>query len=161
MHPRRQRNCVFKNQLFNISNSDLSDDSGRTVISRSGQLLFSFGSTRDEWRDLPATASTTFAAYLKTLPKDAQWALRDINLTDDGLTIAQAIRIGTAIGISDGSFKYGFDTASWVLEVPSPRHRIRGDNIVPGDTADQGSYRSELSGLYGITMGVYALCEFY
>jgi hypothetical protein len=35
----------------------------------------------------------------------------------------------------------------------SPRHRIRGDNIVPGDTADQGSYRSELSGLYGITMG--------
>jgi hypothetical protein len=124
-------------------------------------LIFAFGSARDEWRDLPATVPTTFAAYLKTLPKDAQWALRDINLADDGLTIAQAIRDGTAIGISDGSFKDGFGTASWVLEGLSPRHRIRGDNIVPGDTADQGSYRSELSGLYGITMGVYALCEFY
>jgi hypothetical protein len=33
--------------------------------------------------------------------------------------------------------------------------------IVPGDTADQGSYRSELSGLNGITLGVYVLCEFY
>jgi hypothetical protein len=103
--------------------------------------------------------------YLKTLPKEdhAQWDLRDINLTDDGLTIAHAIDDGTAIGISDGSFKDGFGTASWVLEGSSPRQRIRGDkNIVPGDTADQGgSYRSELSGLYGITMGVYALCEFY
>jgi hypothetical protein len=152
---------VFKNQLFNISNSDLPDDLRRTVISRSGQLIFAFGSARDEWRDLPATVPTTFAAFLKTLPKDAQWALRDVNLTDDGLTIAQAIRDGTAIGISDGSFKDGFGTVSWMLEGSSPRHRIRGDNIVAGDTADQGSYRSELSGLYGITMGVYALCEFY
>jgi hypothetical protein len=64
-----------------------------------------------------------------------------INLTDDGLSIAQAIRDGTAIGISDRSFEDGFGTASWVLEGSSPRHRIRGDNIVPGDTADQGSYR--------------------
>jgi hypothetical protein len=101
-HPRRQRNYVFKNRLFNISNSDLPDDLRRTVISRSGQLIFAFGSARDEWRDLPATAPTTFAAYLKTLPKDAQWAPRDINLTDDGLTITQKIRSGTAIGISDG-----------------------------------------------------------
>jgi hypothetical protein len=123
-HPRRQRNYVFKYQLFNISNSDLPDDLRRTVISRSGQLIFAFGSTRDEWRDLPATVPTTFAEYVTTLPKDTQWALRDINLTDDGLTIAQAIRDGTAIGISDGSFKDGFGTASWVLEGPSPRHRI-------------------------------------
>jgi hypothetical protein len=98
--------------------------------------------------------------YLKTLPKDAQWSLSDFILTDDGLTIAQAIRDGTAIGISDGSFKDGFGMTPWVLEVSSPRHRIRGDNIVPGDTADQVSYRSELSGLYGITLGAYALCEF-
>jgi hypothetical protein len=126
---------------------------------------------RDEshWRDdrsrkklsARATVPTTFVDYLKTLPNDAQWALMNINLTDDGLTIAEAIRDGTAIGISVGSLKDGFGTASWVLEGSSPRHRIRGDNIVPGDTADQGSYRSELSGLYGITLGVYALCEFY
>jgi hypothetical protein len=82
-------------------------------------------------------------------------------LTDDGLTIAQAIRDGTAIGISDESFKDGVGTASWVLEGSSPCHRIRGDNIVPGDWADQSSHRSELSGLYGITLGVYALSEFY
>jgi hypothetical protein len=107
-HPRRQRNYVFKNQLFNISNSDLPDDLRRTVISRSGQLIFAFGSARDEWRDLPATLPTTFEGCLMTLPKEAQWALRDINLTDGGLTIAQAIRDGTAIGISDGSFKHGW-----------------------------------------------------
>ena len=53
------------------------------------------------------------------------------------------------------------DTASWVLEGASPLHSIRGDNIVPGNTEDQGSYRSELAGLYGITLCVYALCEFY
>jgi hypothetical protein len=149
--------------LFNISNSDLPDDLRRNVISRSGKLIliFVFESGRDEWRDLPATVPTTFVEYLKTLPKDDQWALRDIHLTDDGHTIAQAGRDGTAIGISDGSFKDGFGTASWALEGSLPRHRIRGDNTVPGHTADQRSYRSELSGLYGITLGVYALCEFY
>jgi hypothetical protein len=42
----------------------------------------------------------------------------------------------------------------------------RGDNIVSGDTADQSSYCSELSGLYGvrmvwsITSVVYALCVY-
>jgi hypothetical protein len=46
------------------------------------------------------------------------------------------------------------------VEGSSPSHRIRGDNIVPGDTEDQVSYRSELSGLYGITMVIHALCEF-
>jgi hypothetical protein len=48
-----------------------------------------------------------------------------------------------------------------VLEGASPRHRITRGQYWPGNTADQGSYRSELSGLYGITLGVYALCEFY
>jgi hypothetical protein len=44
----------------------------------------------------------------------------------------------------------------------SPRRRVRGNNIFPGDMADQDSYRSELSGLYGITLGVvHALCELY
>jgi hypothetical protein len=33
-HPRRTRNYVFKNQLFDISNPDLPDDLRRTVISR-------------------------------------------------------------------------------------------------------------------------------
>jgi hypothetical protein len=82
------------------------------VISRSGQLIFAFGLARNELRDLPATEPTTFAGYLKTLPQDAQWALRDIKLTDDGRTIAQAIRDGTAIAVSDGSFKDCVGTAS-------------------------------------------------
>jgi hypothetical protein len=82
-------------------------------------------------------------------------------LTDDGRTIAQAIRDGTAIAVSDGSFKDCVGTASWVVEGSSPSHRIRGDNIVPGDTENQVSYRSELSGLYGITLVIHALCEFY
>jgi hypothetical protein len=118
-------------------------------------------SVRDELRDLLATEPTTFADYRKTLPQDAQWALRGIQLTDDGRTIAQVIRDGTAIAVSDGSFKDCFGTASWVVEGSSPSHRIRGDNIVRGDTEDQGSYCSELSGLYGITVVLHTLCEFY
>jgi hypothetical protein len=117
-HPRRQRNQVLKNQIFQISNSDLPDDLRRTVISRSGQLTFAFGSARDELRDLPATEPTTFVDSLKTHPQDAQWALRDIKLTDNGRIIAQAIRDGTAIAVSNGSFKDYFGTASWWWKVP-------------------------------------------
>jgi hypothetical protein len=85
---------------------------GGLISPRVGTLIFAFGSARDKSRDLPTTVPTTFVDYLKTLPEDAQWALRDINSTDDGRTLVQAIRDGTAIGISDGSFKDGFGTAS-------------------------------------------------
>jgi hypothetical protein len=61
--------------------------------------------TTDEWRNHPATVPTTFVEYLQTLPKDAQWALQDINLTDDGLTIAQAIR-GSATKSSESIVQY-------------------------------------------------------
>jgi hypothetical protein len=98
--------------------------------------------------------------YLKTLPKDAQWALRDINLTDDGLTIAQVICDGTALGMSDGSFKDDFGTASWVLEGSSPRHRIRGDNCPRrhggSRLLSQRTLRLVRDYTGSITLGVYA-----
>ena len=36
-----------------------------------------------------------------------QWAIQEITVTDDGKAMAQAIRNGTAIAVSDGSYKTG------------------------------------------------------
>jgi hypothetical protein len=89
------------------------------------------------------------------------WAFEDVQIVEDGRTIAAAILNGTCIGVSDGSFKDGFGTAAWVLEGSDSTGRIRGNATVPGADADQCSYRSEIAGLYAMVRMVQKVCEFH
>jgi hypothetical protein len=73
--------------------------------------------------------------------------------------VAPAIRDGTAIAISDGSFKDGFGTSALVIEASDSTDNIIAVNVVPGNLADQGSYRSELAGIFGQITLVNTLCN--
>jgi len=42
-----------------------------------------------------------------------QWAIQEITVLDDGRALAQALRKGTAIAVSDGSYKGGRGTAAF------------------------------------------------
>ena len=59
---------------------------------------------------------------------------------------------GTAIGVSDGSFKDQFGTASWVIENARGTQRITGNVLIPGHHTDHSAYRSEIGGLYGLVL---------
>ena len=76
--------------------------------------------------------SLTLQDRLANLPDSAKWAFSELKLTDDGSTIAQAIKDGLAIGVDDGSLKLLFGTAAFVIEGPTPTHRIIGANQVSG-----------------------------
>ena len=95
------------------------------------------------------------------LPSGSKWAVENAVFTDDGTIIAEAIRLGTCIAISDGSFKDGIGTASWVLEGSSSEGRIIGQCMSPGQVREQGSYRSELAGQYALATMVNLLCSFF
>ena len=78
--------------------------------------------------------------------------LEDLDTLDtQSLTsIATAIREGTLNIVSDGSYldTHRAGTAAWILEAPDGS-TTSGRMIIPGAADVQGSYRSELGGLYG------------
>jgi NAD(P)-dependent dehydrogenase (short-subunit alcohol dehydrogenase family) len=90
-----------------------------------------------------------------------RWAIQEIPVTDNGIAMAKAIQNGTAIAVSDGSYKDGRGTAAFILEISDQFQtagRIVGVNSIPGETEDQSSYRSELGGVSGIVETVGTLC---
>jgi hypothetical protein len=81
--------------------------------------------------------------------------------TDDGEILAQALAVGNAIAVCDGSYKQGKGASAWVIEGESSEGRIKGFNGVPGSTVNQSSYRSELAGLLGIVSFTVELCKYH
>ena len=69
---------------------------------------------------------------LDSLPSTAKWALQNICQIDDGQRIATALRIGTAIAVSDDSLKASFGTAGFIIEAESKEGSVKGVNMVPG-----------------------------
>ncbi len=68
-----------------------------------------------------------------------KWCVNNVDLSDDGNTIAEAIRNRVAIAVSDGSFKDTYGTAAWVLEGDNTAGRIIGRVISPGTGSDQSA----------------------
>ena len=102
----------------------------------------------------------TFTERIEALPHTQKWAAKSITLTGSLDVIANAIRQGTAIAISDGSLKDTYGTAAMVIEA-SPAHRLRAVNIVPSPIKPGDSHRCELAGLYGLVVCCNVLCEQY
>ena len=86
--------------------------------------------------------------------KRERWALQNVQMTDNINEIIEDIVKGMAIGVSDGSFKDKFGTASWVIENEYSTQRILGDCILPGFPSDQSAYRSEIGGIYALVLVV-------
>ena len=80
------------------------------------------------------------------------WALQDLQMSTCIESLATAIMNGTAVGVSDGSYKKEAGTAAWVLESEDGSGWIRGNVVVPGFASDQSVYRSEIAGIYGAVL---------
>jgi hypothetical protein len=106
--------------------------------------------------DEPAPA--TLQERIERLPEATKWALKHLQITDNGAAIADAIRNGTAVAMSDGGLKFGLGTAAFVLEGGDSRGRIRGVNVVPGPIRDGDSHRCETSGLYAVSVLIKEIC---
>jgi hypothetical protein len=83
----------------------------------------------------------------------------ELTVDDNGLEIAKAIRDGTAIAVSDGSFKDSHGTAAFILKGSLPVGRIVGVNVIPGAEESQTAYRSELGGVAGILEALHCICR--
>ena len=88
-----------------------------------------------------------------------QWAVREVTTTIKINEIVEDIANGTAVAVSDGSYKDNGGTAAWIIESKDGAQRMQGVVNVPGMVLDQSSYRSELAGIYGSVMVVEVIKE--
>jgi len=98
---------------------------------------------------------------ISSSPKSQKWAVECYYVANGGATIAAALREGKAIAVSDGSYKDKYGSAALVIEGEDSTNRILAANIVPGDPDDQSSYRSELSGIFGVVTLVNLICAVF
>jgi len=99
----------------------------------------------------PKQQQWTWAEHLHQLPTSKQWAFSHLILLDQGLPLAIAIQLGKARVVSNGSLKNRFGMAVWVYYHEETNELLGSSRLVMlGYLEDQSSYRSELSGIYGI-----------
>ena len=77
------------------------------------------------------------------------------------MIVANAIRTGKCIGVSDGSFKDEFGTACWIIQGEDAVSQIKCPLVVPGLSSTHSPYWSELAGIYGMVTMIETLRKFH
>jgi hypothetical protein len=75
--------------------------------------------------------------------------------------LAHYIRNGSAIAVSNGSYKDNFGMAACIMQSHDGFERIIGKTIAPGGASCHSPYRSELTGIYTVLMFASKLCSYY
>lgn len=92
--------------------------------------------------------------------KATVWCLDSLH-TQNEAGLLTALREGTAMAISDGSYKDTYGTAAWMIGDPDTVSFISGKSICPGAACDHDAYRSELAGIHSIIAVMKKFCEYY
>jgi hypothetical protein len=137
-----------------------------------------FLSTPITYVSLPSTALPTTAAgtihmirhtgtcssiMLPGIEPSHSWSGLQIQAPSDLTTLLQGIQTGTAIAVTDGSFKNTLGTAAFTLQpdldTGSDTHAYVMVNQTPGAPQDMDAYRAELGGIFGIIDLANQLCK--
>jgi hypothetical protein len=104
---------------------------------------------------------SSLSQFLSTIHQDAKWVVENMEVCGDWQTWALSNQ-HMLYGVSDGSFKDKFGTAAYVIGVvDKPQIYMRGRVVTPGNPEEQNAFRSELAGIYAITVMHWAVCEFF
>jgi hypothetical protein len=105
--------------------------------------------------------ASSFQQFLSKINPNAAWVVQNIEVIGDWNQWATQGKHNLR-GVSDGSFKEKFGTASFILlPAEDSRLSIRGRLVTPGSPEDQNAYRSELSGIYALTVMIWAVSTYF
>lgn len=127
---------------------------------RTGRLAFD-GSAPNDYKFDPLPSN--LRALIDSWPDG--WPLHDSFFPDDMSLIVQAIIEGSAILVSDGSYKPKVSprlgSAGWIFECQTTGATCRGRCQTSGQPQEVNPYRSELQGLHAGLLAILAVCSFY
>lgn len=90
------------------------------------------------------------------------WSTERLSVPHNFDNIADAIRLGSAFALCDGSYKSKHGTAAFVIQNSSQTSgRIIGCHRTPGHPSEQDSFRSEVGGILAIVLLTNQLCQHY
>jgi hypothetical protein len=145
-----------------VDEDDMSERRCRATVRWTGDgilQLTGYSDLETNYDESNQLSTGTLESRISNGDEGWRWAVERFAVTDGGRTLAEAIRQGQAIAVSDGSYKDDFGTAAYVLEGKTAANRIVCALASPGISEDQSSFCSELAGLYGIIMMVQAICH--
>ena len=99
---------------------------------------------------------------LHNLEETDEWALELILSDDSGASIRDAIKEGTCLAVSDGSYKNNRGTSAGIIERRGvPESRLIVLNRVPGIADDHSACRAELAGVCGTITAITKIVQYY
>ena len=125
--------------------NDIPQDATFATGEVSGNIIHFTGAVT-AWEQ-PTSHPSDITSARQQLPKNAQWAIAQVTGPKDIRHVVEAIKRGTAVVVSDGSFKEGSGTSAFTLG--SFTDYFLGVNQVPGVFSTHSAYRAELAGIVG------------
>jgi hypothetical protein len=114
-----------------------------------------FTGTRGQQPSRPSN-TPTFRDKMREQQENITWLWEQFKCDVECEYIADWIRSGDAIAVSDGSYNDSMHTSSWrIVNKHREHHLVSGASFVPGRGKDQSSYRSELTGMLGIIVFIH------
>jgi Reverse transcriptase (RNA-dependent DNA polymerase) len=158
---RNTRNSSLRFRAVPTTQSVIPPTAKPCTISVQGNDLLIQGFSDYNTLPVPRTVPITFPDYLASLV-DKIWIFSSIQIRGSMIVVADAIRNGTCVCVTDGSYKEDHGTAAWkILDLANPDHSFAGQCVTPGTADQQNPYRSELSGLYASVSATNALIQFF
>ena len=105
-----------------------------------------------------STTTVTFEGLVQQLPTSKRHLLKIVKKENLEL-LAQGIREGDILAVSDGSYKDEYGTAAVILIGKNSPCKLIIQAVAPGDGHDMSSYRSKLTGILATFLVVEKLCQ--
>jgi hypothetical protein len=102
----------------------------RAAVECTAHLLWLTGNSPSSALATSASGQTLQDRISRLVPATS-WAVTRVLVTDEGSAIAEAIRDGRCVSVSDGSFKDQYGTSAWAIEAASSVDRCTGADIPP------------------------------
>jgi hypothetical protein len=111
----------------------------------------------------PVVTPRNASQALLQLAPDWKWAVTHLKPPSSEDTLLHALRDGTALAITDGSFDpfTGRGAAAFCLSTADGKIYHTGAHETPGTSLNSSAYRSELSGVLGSLLLCQAYCTAY
>jgi hypothetical protein len=103
----------------------------------------------------------TFDQYLEAQQQYA-WIFRHTLCSIKFQDLVDAINVGRAIAISDGSHKNKKGTVPWpIMPDTNESEQWAGLNVTPGRKDDQSAFRSDIGGVYAMVVAIELVCKLF
>jgi hypothetical protein len=103
----------------------------------------------------------TFDHYLEA-QQQYTWLFRHTLCSIKFQDLADAIKEGRVIAISDGSHKNKLGTVSWpIMSDTNEDEQWAGLHVTPGRKDDQSDFRSAIWGIYAMSVAIELICKFF